>query len=80
VIWFILLFASCKLKQKGQLFSLYLILYSAGRFLNEFNRGDYLNYYAGLTISQVICLVIFPVGGAFFVKLNKDVAGKANVK
>ena len=68
VIWGILLFMAPKVKHQGQLFSFYLILYSVGRFFNEFNRGDYLTYYWGLTISQLICLLLAPLGLILFYK------------
>ncbi len=68
LIWFILIFSAKKVKHKGQLFSLYLILYAIGRFTNEFYRGDYLTYYAGMTISQIVCLVLLPTGIFFYMK------------
>ena len=62
LIWIILVLVAKKANRAGLLFALYLILYSLGRFLNEFNRGDYTQHYIGLTISQVICLAIAPIG------------------
>ncbi len=72
-VWLILIFSAKRFKHKGQLFSLYLVLYSAGRFTNEFFRGDYLSYYSGMTISQIICLILFPIGIIFFIKNKKTV-------
>jgi phosphatidylglycerol:prolipoprotein diacylglycerol transferase len=42
----------------GRTFLLYLILYSAFRFLNEFLRGDNPAFLAGMTVSQVISLAV----------------------
>ena len=61
-IWIVLLLMSTKVTQKGQLFSFYLILYSVGRFFNEFYRGDYMTHYWGLTVSQLICIILFLLG------------------
>ena len=74
-IWFSMLLISSRLKYKGQLFSLYLILYSMGRFMVEFKRGDYLERYIGLTISQIICILLFPFGILLFYKA-KSLASK----
>ena len=49
-------------RRPGMLFGIFLIGYGAGRFLVEFTRGDYLEYYLKLTVSQVICLVAVGVG------------------
>ncbi len=71
IIFAVLLVASTRIKGPGKIFSLYLILYPLGRFLNEFTRGDYYNYYWGLTISQLICVGLLPVGWYLFHKLEK---------
>lgn len=60
-----------RIKHRGRLFSLFLMLYGIGRFLNEFNRGDYLERYAGLTIAQVICLFVVPAGIALWIWAGK---------
>ena len=72
VIWGILLIIAPKVTRKGQLFSWYIILYSIGRFLNEFNRGDYVRYYWGLTVSQVICLLLLPLGIYLYFRSKKQ--------
>jgi phosphatidylglycerol:prolipoprotein diacylglycerol transferase len=44
---------------KGQLFYFYLLLYSSGRFILEFYRGDiYRGIYWHLSLSQIISIVI----------------------
>lgn len=52
----------------GMLFALYLCLYPVARFLGEFSRGDYVDYYGnptltwGMTNAQIVSLFIFPLG------------------
>ena len=49
-----------KIKMKGRLLYLYLILYSIGRFIFEFFRGDeYRGFILGLSTSQFISIIIF---------------------
>lgn len=56
-------------KLKGQLFTLYLILYSAGRFILEFLRGDeYRGFLAGFSTSQIISIIIFATCAAILMK------------
>ncbi|MDD5424037.1 MAG: prolipoprotein diacylglyceryl transferase [Candidatus Omnitrophica bacterium] len=43
----------------GRTLLLYLVLYSAFRFFNEFLRGDNPVFLAGLTVSQVISAAVF---------------------
>ena len=71
-IWIVLIVAARRLRFKGQLFSLYLILYTGGRFVIEHFRGDYLTTYLGFTISQLICLVLFPTGMILFIRLKRQ--------
>lgn len=70
----LLLFDKRKGKKDGQTGSLYLILYSTGRFIIEFFRGDprgtVLNV---LSTSQFICLFVFPIGVILYVLLQKRV-------
>ncbi len=62
LVFGIILWLSTKVKRPGLLFAAYLVFYAIGRFLNEFNRGDYEHLRAGLTNAQVICLILLPVG------------------
>ena len=66
-----LLLIAPRLKRHGQLFAVFLILYAIARFTVESTRGDYYTRYAGLTISQVICLGVFPTGIILVLMLNK---------
>ena len=63
----LLLLIEKHLPRRGQLFAVYLLLYAAGRFADEFMRGDYLEHIGGLTSAQIICLSLFPAAiGLFF--------------
>ena len=57
LIVIVALLVARKERRPGVLFGIFLIGYGAGRFMIEFLRGDYVDYYLGLTISQLICLV-----------------------
>jgi phosphatidylglycerol:prolipoprotein diacylglycerol transferase len=50
----------------GRYFALFLVLYAIARGSLEFLRGDYLHLHRGLTIAQVICLGLLPVGLVLF--------------
>jgi phosphatidylglycerol---prolipoprotein diacylglyceryl transferase len=64
---------------QGSIISLYLILYSAARFVVEFFRyheqGNLLN--GPLDTSQWISLVLFAMGGAYFLKQRVHHTAKA---
>ena len=69
----ILMLASQKLKKKGQIAALYMILYSAGRFGIEFFRADSRGNVGALSTSQFISIFIFIIGAAllYFVSTKK---------
>lgn len=57
-----------KSKVKGGLFALYLVIYAAIRFFDEFLRGDsYRGFLFGLSTSQIISIVLFVCGGAYLI-------------
>jgi len=58
----LLLWVGSRVKTRGQLFPLYLILYAVTRFAVEFGRGDYLRKLGPFTPAQAICLVLLPAG------------------
>lgn len=58
----ILLFCSSRCKKRGQVFGLYMILYSIGRFTIEIFRGDPRGGVGILSTSQFICIFIFFIG------------------
>lgn len=63
----ILLLASKKLKKRGQIGSLYLILYAIGRFGIEFLRNDHRGTVGVFSTSQFISLFIVVIGIGLFV-------------
>lgn len=61
--FFLLLWLSGKAKKDGQVAAMYLILYSAGRFVMEFFRGDLIRGTVGsFTTSQFISLFAAAAG------------------
>lgn len=56
----------------GQIFCLYLMLYSVGRFVVEFFRGDYRVYIGPLSLPQVFCIVAFMIGAYFYMRFKND--------
>ncbi len=59
-------------KDKGIPTSIYLMLYSAGRFVIEFLRDDYRGSVGVLSTSQFIALFTFAAGVALFVSKKKS--------
>lgn len=76
----LLLLAARKFKTEGRVAALYLICYSAGRFVLEFFRGDLARGAVGtISTSQFISLFIFAAGVllfAFAPKLQKKKTGE----
>ena len=65
--YFVLILAAKHLKEKGQVAGLYLILYSVGRFILEFYRGDLERGNVGiLSTSQFISIFTFCAGLLLF--------------
>lgn len=61
-----------KKKLKGKLIYLYLFIYSIGRFIFEFFRGDsYRGFILGLSTSQFISIIIFVI--ALYMLFRKEV-------
>ena len=61
-----------KNKFKGKLVYLYLFIYSIGRFIFEFFRGDlYRGFILGLSTSQFISIIIFVI--AVYILLRREV-------
>ena len=59
-------------RSRGQLFPLYLLFYTAGRFVLEFARGDYVKTVGPLTPAQVICLALLPLGAVWLVAVRRQ--------
>ncbi|MCX5716696.1 MAG: prolipoprotein diacylglyceryl transferase [Candidatus Omnitrophica bacterium] len=62
LLYCILRFFLQRRRFKGQVFFLYLMLYSAARFFVEFLRGDNTLFLPGLTVAQVISIAVFITG------------------
>lgn len=76
LLFFLLLLYGKKTKIKGRVFCGYLLLYSVGRFLVEFLRGDEgRGIVGGLSTSQIIAMILFVVAVGLYVALPK-ISGK----
>lgn len=65
--FFVLIFLAKRVKANGQIAALYLIFYSAGRFILEFFRGDLERGKVGvLSTSQFISIFLFVIGCTIF--------------
>lgn len=63
---------------RGRLFALYLMSYSAIRFLLEFLRGDTeRGIFSGLSVSQWISLALFPCAAAAFFLIGRGLRRQA---
>jgi len=73
LIFFILYNIRNKKLKKGILFWSFVILYSTLRFFIEFVRApdSQIGFILGLTMGQLLCIVMFGVGLYFFVRINK---------
>lgn len=68
LLFAILIFYAKRKKSDGQVTALYLILYSAGRFILEFFRGDLVRGSVGiLSTSQFISIFLFIIGCMLFI-------------
>ncbi len=76
LFFFLLWYLEKKQKNDGETAALYLILYSAGRFVVEFWRGDLIRGAVGpLSTSQFIGLFTLAVGLAMLAVRRKSVRG-----
>jgi phosphatidylglycerol:prolipoprotein diacylglycerol transferase len=66
IIFFFLLFFQSRRSFKGEIISLYLILYGIFRFFIEFLRGDLLPVFHGLTSTQLVSIIFVIVGTILF--------------
>jgi phosphatidylglycerol:prolipoprotein diacylglycerol transferase len=72
-IFFILWKLKDKKMKKGMMFAIFLMLYSVLRFFTEFFREAdvQLGYFFGLTMGQILCLVMFVAGLILVSKFRK---------
>ncbi|MEG0076314.1 prolipoprotein diacylglyceryl transferase [Anaerorhabdus sp.] len=72
LLFFLLIAFAKRKKAEGEVASLYLILYSVGRFIIEFFRGDLIRGSVGtLSTSQFISIFVFVVGIGLFTYCRK---------
>lgn len=53
---------------RGQVFYSYLLLYTTGRFLIEELRGDQVEVFLGMTLSQLISIVVFFIAVFLYIR------------
>lgn len=76
ILLIIIFFMQPDRKYRGILFPLYLTVYSFGRFVLEFLRGDYARKFLYLSIAQWISLLIFPIGIFMLWKIKRGYSVK----
>jgi phosphatidylglycerol:prolipoprotein diacylglycerol transferase len=76
LIAIVLLFYAQKDRRTGKVGSLYLILYSVGRFIIEFFRNDYRGSVGILSTSQLISVIILAIGIVMFSRKELPWANK----
>ncbi|MCM8530192.1 MAG: prolipoprotein diacylglyceryl transferase, partial [Lentisphaeraceae bacterium] len=79
LICLILVLVTIKVKAKGQLFGLYLMLYGVWRLLVEFLRDDQARH-LGLSVAQYIAIGQFVVGLAMWMYFAKKFSVKVEAK
>lgn len=73
LLFFVLIIFAKRKKANGEVAALYLILYSLGRFIIEFFRGDLIRGSVGtLSTSQFISVFVFIVATLFLLMLRKS--------
>ena len=78
IVFFFLLFYRKRRKRKGEVFLLYLILYSIGRVVIEGLRTDSL-YWGPFRVSQILSGILILVGIALFI-IRRKRAIEANIE
>ena len=68
----LVLFDRRRNKADGQSMVLFIGLYSIGRFIVEFFRVAPRNYFAPLTITQVVCMGIALIAFTMFVLIGRN--------
>ncbi len=66
IIFILLIAAKKKVRQPGQLFALFLMLYALFRFVVEFFRGDFRGHLGFLSVTQWIVCLVFILGLSLF--------------
>ena len=71
LVFFVLSLVYRRKSFEGQILSLYLMLYSVGRFIVEFFRGDNRGFWGPLSVPQWLCVGMFLVGAALYFALRR---------
>jgi phosphatidylglycerol---prolipoprotein diacylglyceryl transferase len=81
MIFFVLWKSRDKKLKKGMVFAAFLLMYSVSRFLTEFFReaDAQLGYFFGLTMGQILCIIMFISGIALMNFIGKEKKHK-NIK
>lgn len=76
IVFFLLLWWDKKTKFSGELYLVFLMLYSAVRFIVEFYRFD-IFVYSGITLAQYISLAIIVICLIWIILMRRKMTGKA---
>ncbi len=77
IIFIVLRLLQNKIRLPGQIFFIYLLLYSSKRFFIEFWRADNPVIYFGLTLFQVLSIMVFCVSLTKLILIWEKEKGKA---
>ena len=72
LIYIVLRYWQGRRRFKGEIFLAYAMIYSTQRFFVEFLRGDNAQIFLGLTVSQVISVTVFVLGGTLFIIKDRE--------
>ncbi len=72
IIFILLIAAKKKVRQPGQLFALFLMLYALFRFVVEFFRGDFRGHLGFLSVTQWIVCLVFVLGVSLFYTFRRN--------
>lgn len=70
-VFFLLKYFQKRSKIRGEVFTAYLVFASIERFINEFFRADHSDVIAGLSVFQIVSLVIFMAGIYLWRRLHR---------
>ncbi|MFH1338309.1 MAG: prolipoprotein diacylglyceryl transferase [Candidatus Omnitrophota bacterium] len=71
-IFVILRLKQTRVHRKGEIFYLYLLLYSVWRFFIEFFRADTQIFFFGLTVFQIFCIATFILSLVMLIRIWKS--------
>ena len=71
-VFFVLKYLQRTSDRRGEIFSMYLMLASVERFINEFFRADHISTVMGLSIFQWVSVAVFILGGYLWWRLHRQ--------